>query len=94
VRGDEQRLVGALLLGEPAGKHVAGVGERLEAVEHARRRVGDGRDAGRRGPGRQRLGDRDPAAAARHDQAQQRLRLARPLDQRERLRAQRLEVRL
>ena len=55
-------------------------------------RVGDGRHARGRGPGGKRLGDRDPAPAARHDEAQERLRLARLLEQRERLGAQRVEV--
>ena len=50
VRRDEQRLVVALLLREADGEHVARVGERLEAVEHARRRVGDRRHARGRRP--------------------------------------------
>jgi hypothetical protein len=32
VRGDEQRLVGALLLGDPAREDVGSVGERLDAT--------------------------------------------------------------
>ena len=51
------------------GEHVRRVGERLDAVEHARRRVGDrSRGGSGRGARRQRLGQQQPAAAAReHD---------------------------
>ena len=42
VRGDQQRLVEAALPGQPRAQHVGGVGERLDAVQHPRGRVGDG----------------------------------------------------
>ena len=71
VGRDEQRLVEAALLREPAREHVARVGERLEAVEDAARREGDRRDPRDRRPLRQRLDDRDPPPAAREDDAQQ-----------------------
>ena len=41
VRRDQQRLVEAALARDPRGEHVGRVGQRLDAVEHARRRVGD-----------------------------------------------------
>ena len=71
VRGHEQALVEALLLRESAREHVAGVGERLEAVEDAVGRVGDRRHARDRRARRQRLDDRDPPPAAGQDDAQE-----------------------
>ena len=58
---------------QAAGEHVPGVGERLQPVEHARRRVRDGRDAGDRRPRRQRLDGQDPAPAAGQHHSQQRV---------------------
>ena len=52
VRRDEQRLVAAALLGQARGQHVRGVGERLDAVEDPRRRVGHARQRHGLGVGR------------------------------------------
>ena len=90
VRRDEQRLVGALLLRDPPGEHVRRVRERLEAVQHARGRVGDRRHArvaGRAGSGSPIAIRRPPRVTTRRSE---RLRLA--VTDGERLGAQRVEV--
>jgi hypothetical protein len=92
VGRDEQRLVEAALLRQPPGEHVGGVGERLEVVEHPRRRVRD-RGHPRGGePLRERLDDEDACAAAREDDPQQPFHGAGGLEQRFHLAAQRGEV--
>ena len=63
VGRDQQRLVEAVLAGQPAGQHVGRVGERLDAVEDARRRVGDRRQPDPLGAAR--AAARSAAAAAR-----------------------------
>ena len=67
----QQRLVVAALLGQPPGEHVAGVGERLEAVEDAAGGELHRRHARDRRALRERLHDLDPPAAAGEDDAQQ-----------------------
>ena len=67
VRGHEQGLVEAALLREPRGEHVAGVGERLHAVEHAVGRVGHRAQPDRRGQLVERLcQEQAPAAPCNH----------------------------
>ena len=70
VGADEQRLVGTLLAGQARGEHVPAVGERLDAVEHACRRVGDRLQRDRLREGRQPLEHPDPPPAAGHDESQ------------------------
>ena len=72
----QQRLVGAAALGDPGRLHVGGVGERLDPVQDQRRRVGDRGQADGRGVVDERLDQRDPATAARDDQAQLRVDVA------------------
>jgi hypothetical protein len=70
VRRHEQRLVGALFLGDPRRQHVRRVGERLDAVEHARRRVRDRRQGDGVRHRMQVLDDPDPPSAAGDEQPQ------------------------
>ena len=76
VRGDQQRLVEAALLGQARAEHVGSVGERLDAVEHARGRVGHDAEphAGRLGCGL--LGEQQAPAAARDHDAQHAVEVA------------------
>ena len=68
VRRHQQRLVESLLAREPRREHVRRVRQRLDAVEHPRRRVGDGREPSRPVQRRQRLGQQQsPPAARDHD---------------------------
>jgi hypothetical protein len=88
----QQRIVGALLLGQATGEHVAGVGERLDLVEHARRRV---LDAGQRQGVGQRLelfDHRQPVPAARDDDSHRGVGHLVVLDQRLDVRAHGVEV--
>jgi hypothetical protein len=70
VRGHEQRLVGALLAGDPRRQHVRRVGQRLDPVEHPRRRVRDRRQRDGVGHGVQVLDEPDPPPPSRDEQPQ------------------------
>ena len=70
----------------------AGVGERLQSVEHARGRVGDRRHANRVRPLGERLDDGQPPPSAGDDEPQQRVHVAGALDQCAGLPLQRSEV--
>ena len=71
LRRHQQRLVIAALAREPAGEHVGGVGQRLDAVEHERRHVGDPPQGDAVRQLRQRLDHRQAPAAAGDQHAQQ-----------------------
>ena len=70
VQDAAMRVVGALLLGQPAGEHVGGVGERLDLVEHPRGGVLDRGQGQRVGQWLELLDERQAATAAGDHHAQ------------------------
>ena len=70
VRRDEQRLVEPAPPGQAAGQHVGRVGERLDPVEHAGRRVGHRTQAHRARTAGERLCEEHPPPLAGQDHAQ------------------------
>ena len=92
VRRDEQRLVEAALLRQPAGEHVAPVGERLEPVEDAPGGERHRRHARHRRALGERLDHRDPAPSAGQHHAQEALDGPARVEQRGELGLERLVV--
>jgi hypothetical protein len=92
LRRHEEPLVEAALLGQAAGEHVDGVGQRLDPVEQQRGLVGDGGHASSRGLGRERLHGHDAPAAAREHHADLAVHGTGCLQQRVGLGLQRVEV--
>ena len=92
VGAHQQRLVAAAGLAQAGRLHVGAVGERLDAGEDDRRRVGHGREGDRRALVGQRLGGGDPPAAAGDDQPQLGVAVAEALQERRDLALERLAL--